>query len=179
MKPQLFSGARGQIEFTDKTGAKQILAFVTDVSISTNDNLRPTYTIGDVNPRTIEPLSEDASASIGRIIPINKAEAQPGAAAQPLDKTTAIDHGIEEAIANILSADHVEITIFDKNPSDGSLAVVGSLKFARFAGRSFSSSATDLATERYNFVGLWDGSYGNANTGREVNYGMGNDSQGN
>lgn len=171
MKPQLFSGARGQIEFTPAGGQPVVLAFVTDVSISTNDNIRPSFVIGSVGPRTLEPLSEDATASIGRIIPLNDTA---GAA---LAKMDAIENQIETTFADVLKADHVTITIYDKNPSSTTNApkVLGSLKYARFAGKSIASSATDLATERYNFIGIWDGSYGNANSAPDVNYGMGTD----
>jgi hypothetical protein len=171
MKPQLFSGARGRIDFTDKDGNTQTLAFVTDVSIQSNHNLRPSYVIGDINPKTIEPLGEDASASIGRIIPMN--ESTSSAAKQ---KFTAIDWGLEEKVNDMLSAGTVEIVIYDKNPGDPTKPnIVGSLKYARAAGKSMSMSSSDLATERYQFIGIWEGSYGNDQVGQTVNYGVGDD----
>lgn len=172
-KPQLFSGARGTIEIKGQDGVVQTLAFVTDVSISSNESLRPSYVIGDINPKTIEPLSEDASASIGRIIPINDPK---GAKRTSIN---AIDYKIEPILHQIMTSDSLEITIYDQNltgdPTGKSPKVMGSLKGARYAGKSFNSSATDLATERYNFVGLWDGSYGNAQVGGNVNYALGSD----
>lgn len=167
MKPQLLSGARGKISFKSPSGEIKVLGFVTDVSISESEGLRPSYVVGSMNPVTIEPLSYDVSVSLGRIMPINKPDGS------PLDKFTAIDHEIEASINQILSLDHCEITIEDKNPADPTNPkIIASIKYCRFSGRSQSLSSGDVASERYNFVGIYDGGRGGDTNTAEINYGL-------
>jgi hypothetical protein len=189
MKPNLFSGARGEIQFTrtDASGKAitTTLAFVTDVSISVSQNLRPSFVIGEIGPKSIEPLGSDANASIGRIIPINQTAPATTAATNTATATpaatgtkpparadmNAIELGLEPITNQLLSSDTVEIVIYDKgSQADGKNIAIGSLKYARFAGKSMSMSSTDLATERYNFVGIWDSSYSSTQTGDEIGY---------
>jgi len=179
MKPQLFSGARGKISFTDSDGRTSVLALITDVSVSENAGLRPTYVIGDIGPVSIEPLSLDVTVSVGRIVPMNKAEAPAGQAkAEPLPQTTAYDLRIEDIYSTILNRDHVEILIEDTRPalSAGGPAqnqIIAKIKYCRFAGRSTNVSSGDVAQERFNFVGILDGGFGgNANTEESINYGF-------
>jgi hypothetical protein len=167
MKPQLLSGARGKITFKAPNGELKVLGFVTDVSISEHEGLRPTYVVGSMNPTTIEPLSIDVSVSVGRIMPIN------GANGQILDKYTAIDHEFEASINAILALDHCEITLEDKNPADPTNPkIIAAIKYCRFSGRSMSLSSGDVASERYNFVGLYDGGRGGDTNTAEINYGL-------
>ena len=167
MKPQLLSGARGKISFKAPSGELRVLGFVTDVSISENEGLRPTFVVGSMNAVTIEPLSIDVSVSIGRIMPINKADGS------SLDKITATDHEFEASINAILSLESCEVTIEDKNPADlANPKIIASIKYCRFAGRSQSLSSGDVASERYNFVGLYDGGRGGDTNTAEINYGL-------
>lgn len=168
MKPQLFSGARGKITFKTPGGELKVLGFVTDVSISSNEGLRPSFVVGSMNPVSIEPLSIDVSVSVGRIMPVNKTDGS------ILDKYTSIDHEFEASVNAILSLDHLEITLEDKNPADPTNPkIIASIKYCRFAGRSQSLSSGDVASERYNFVGIFDGGRGgDANTVTDINYGL-------
>jgi len=169
MKAQLFSGSRGKITMK-KDGVETTLAFVTDVSISENAGLRPTYVVGSLNPVGIEPLSLDVSCSVGRIIPISTASGNPAAQS----KITAIDHGLEPVINQILAMDDLEINIYDKALSaDGTDRIIASVKYARFAGRSTSLSSGDVGSERFNFVGILDaGDGGDSNAADELGYGL-------
>jgi len=167
IKPQLLSGARGKISFKTPTGELKVLGFVTDVSISEQEGLRPTFVVGSLNAVTIEPLSMDVSVSVGRVMPINKTNGD------ILDKVTAIDHEFEAAMNAILSLEHCEITIEDKNPSDPSNPLIlASIKYCRFAGRSMSLSSGDVGSERYNFVGIYDGGRGGNTNTADINYGL-------
>lgn len=174
MKAQLFTGARGKITFVPKkddgsAGTAVTLAFVTDVSVSENAGLRPTYVVGSLNPVGIEPLSIDVTCSVGRIIPISDAWDGEGDSAKPLPAGTAVDRGLEPRINDILALHDVEINIVDKVTDK----VVASVKNARFAGRSTSVSSGDVASERFNFVGIYDGHYDNSNSlGTETGYGL-------
>lgn len=169
MRPQLFSGARGKITFTDSNGVATILALVTDLSISENAGLKPTFVVGAENAVAIDPLSMDVTASIGRVIPISG-----GTDGKPLAAYTAIDLGFEEVLNTVLAKESVEIQVEDKHPSDPTkTAIVAVVKYARFAGRSTSVGAGDTASERYQFVGILDAGY-NAlgNSADEINYGL-------
>lgn len=163
MKPQLFSGARGKITFKDSAGTDHVLAFVTDVSVSENAGLKPTFVVGSMNPVAIDPMSIDVTASIGRIIPMNLQTSSTA-----LDQVTSIDLAFEEKINDILSKDSIEIQIEDKNTSK----ILVSVKYARFAGRSTSMSSGDTATERYNFVGILDAGRDGSGAVQEINYGL-------
>ena len=166
IKPQLLSGARGKVSFITPTGEIKVLGFVTDVSISENEGLRPTYVVGEMGPVTIEPLSYDVSVSVGRIMPINNTKGE------AFSKFSAIDHEFEASIAEILALDHVEITLEDKNPANPTdPKIIAAIKYCRFAGRSQSLSSSDVASERYNFVGIYDGGRGGDTNAAEINYG--------
>jgi len=167
MKPQLFSGARGAIYIKDQTTP---VAFVTDISVSVQANVRPTYVIGSLNPVGLEPLSEDVNVSIGRIIPINSSNAKtvvsPAFEASK-DKFTAIDYGHEERMNAILTADSIDIAIMDKVTQK----TIAFIRYCRFAGRTTSMSMGDIANERYQFVGIYDSAN---NSSEDVNFGMEN-----
>jgi hypothetical protein len=167
MQPQLYSGARGKITFKDSDGKSAVLAFVTSVSVSRNDGLRPSYVIGTEGPRSIEPVSVDVSGSIGRIIPVSKMDKN-----EALDKMTSIDHRFEEKINEILNRNSCEIVIEDKVTG----AVLDVIKHVRFAGRNTSVNSGDIASENYQFVGILTGGYGSdenflADNSTGLNYG--------
>lgn len=167
MQPQLFSGARGKISYTytDSAGNKatDVLAFVTEVSVSVQDGLQPTYVIGQIEPKSIEPLSIDVSCRIGRMIPINTTTGE------LIENANSIGQHFEFSIDQILTKDSVDITIEDKITGK----TLGIVKHARCAGRSTSTSSGDIARESYNFIGIFDGGYGgDSNTATEINYGF-------
>jgi hypothetical protein len=176
-KPQLFSGARGLIKYKNSAGIDVTLAIATDISINVREQLRPSYVIGELGPLSIEPLSLDVDCSIGRLVPVNVGTVQQGATPNAAPSAlpgrastdqapsalgsakTAIDLGLEERLDQILSAQSLEIAIYDKvsGGADG-LKTVSIIKEARFTGRSMTVSSGDVAQERLNFVGIWDSS---------------------
>lgn len=140
-KPQLLSGARGQIKVAGK-----ILAYVTDISIDSPQSVRAIHTFGSPNARSVEPLQAGpCNVSIGRVIPVNKAD---GTAID----SSMIAEGIEPTIQAMLTADDIEIELLDKVTN----TTYASVKNCRFAGRSFSLSASNLASERISFMGIYD-----------------------
>jgi len=141
MKPQLLSGARGQIKI-----AGQVLAYVTDVSIDSPQSVRAIHTFGAANARSVEPLQAGpCSVSIGRVIPVNKAD---GTAVD----SSMVAAGIEPTIQALLTADDIEVELIDKVTGKTYACV----KNCRFAGRSFSLSASNLASERISLMGIYD-----------------------
>lgn len=173
MRPQLFSGARGQIQFTDSSGKINTLAVITDVSVSEQAGLRPTFVLGDVNPRSIEPLSLDVTISCGRLVPVTAVDSSGKASAE--SQVTSFDYGFEELIQNFLSAEDLTIVLQDKNPAGGSPITIAAINNCRFAGKSSSTSSGDISSERYNFVGIYDSGYkGTTNTGDQIGYGFDN-----
>lgn len=168
-KPQLFSGARGLIQYGSGTNPKT-LAIATDISVSTRNNLRPSYVVGSMNPISIEPLSIDVDCSIGRLIPVNEPTTSGTEANKAAMKnTTAIDLDLEEKIVDILKSETIDIIISDRTTG----TIVAVVKEARFTGRSSSLSSGDVAQERLNFVGIYV-SYGTdgdlANSGNPTGY---------
>jgi hypothetical protein len=151
MLPQLLSGARAEIKIGTET-----IAFATDVSISLSHNVRPVHTFGAPNARSVEPLSvSPVQISVGRVFPVNKASA----ANQNDGKVdiSTVTKGIEPAINQMLKADDIQIDLKDKITG----ATVATIKNCRFAGRSLSLSASQLATERLQFIGIYDAASGN------------------
>jgi len=141
MKPQLLSGARGEIRIAGK-----VLAYVTDVSIDSPTSVRAVHTFGASNARSVEPLQTGpCSVTIGRVIPVNKSDG------------TAIDSsmiaaGIEPTILAMLTADDITVDLIDKVTG----ATYASVKNCRFAGRAFSLSAGQMASERISLMGIYD-----------------------
>jgi hypothetical protein len=177
--PQLLSGARGKIEVTKADGSKETLAFATDISVSVNHDIRTTYVVGSSNPVALDPVGYDVSCSIGRIFPINTTTAETKNAngetvsVKVLADTTAIQHKLENEINKILERDSMTITITDKQTNQ----TIASIQGARFTGRSFSVSSGDVASERYNFVGLYDAASNNSTDADGLGYGKGVDTQ--
>lgn len=141
-KPQLLSGARGQIKINNGTA----LAYVTDVSIQYSVSVRPVHTFGSINARSIEPLqTAPVQITIGRVIPINAAD---GSAKD----TSNFASGIEPIINQMLKADDISVDLVDKITNK----TIASIKNCRFAGSSKSIAASQLATERIQLMGIYD-----------------------
>jgi hypothetical protein len=145
LRPQLFSGARGQLRVNGVA-----IAYITDVSVNIVNNVRAIHTFGAANARSIEPLSTTASVTIGRVIPVNDGSGNPV-------NTSAINTGIEPVINQLLASEDISIDIIDKITQ----VTVASIKNCRFTGRSVSLSAQQVATERMTFVGIYDAANGN------------------
>lgn len=143
-RPQLFSGARGLLKIDGRT-----LAFVTDVTVNVTANVRPVHTFGAPNARSVEPLSTGVSVSIGRVIPVNKAD---GSAVNTSD----IAVGIEPIISLMLAAEDITVSLEDKLTG----VTVGDVKNCRFAGRSLNLAAQQIAQERIQLIGIYDAAGG-------------------
>lgn len=157
MKPQLLTGARGELSIAGKT-----VAYVTDVSISLSHNVRPIHTFGAPNARSVEPLSvSPVSVSVGRVVPVNSASDNSETGAK---NTSAIQMGAEPALQNILTADDVTIILKDKLTDK----VVATVMNCRFSGRSLSVSAGQIATERLQFMGIYDAGQSSENTANKI-----------
>ena len=155
-RPQLLTGSRGVVKFKPANSNEyRVLGFVTDVGISESAGLRPSYVIGAEGPVTIEPVSYDVNCSFSRLVPINDIDGK------ALDLLTAVDHEFEARLVDFLRTNTVEVAVYDKG-QDGTDVVIGIVREARFSGKSIGMGAQDVATERYNFVGIYDGGYGDA-----------------
>jgi hypothetical protein len=144
-RPQLFSGARGLLAVDGR-----VLGFVTDVSVNIQANVRPVHTFGAPNARSVEPLSTGASLSIGRVFPMNKPDGS-------VVNTSDIVLGIEPIINLMLASEDISISLTDKITG----RVVADVKNCRFAGRSLNLSASQIAQERIQLVGIYDAAGGN------------------
>lgn len=182
--PQLLSGARGIVSVTyrDDSGNAftKTLAVALDISVNVRESVRETYVMGELNPVALDPVAIDVDCSIGRVIPVNRIDAPSGTSTdltadasgtslnpkvnQTVNSKTsaasAIQLGLEETINRILSHDTIDIEIKDKITG----ATIAMVKEARFAGRSISTGAGDVASERLNFVGIYDKGYGSENS---------------
>jgi hypothetical protein len=125
------------------------VAFVTDVNVNIQANVRPVHTFGASNARSVEPLSTGVTLSIGRVIPINKAD---GSAVNTSD----IAIGVEPVISLMLAAEDVSIALVDKLTG----VTVADVKNCRFAGRSLNLSAQQIAQERIQLIGIYDAAGG-------------------
>ena len=154
-RPQLLSGARGKLKIN---GVE--VAFITDVSVTIQAQVRPVHTFGAANARSIEPLSIGAQVSIGRVFPVNK----------PDTILTAVDTssvgalmGFVEPIINLmLTSEDIEVELTDRMAG----VTVANVKNCRFAGRTFSVSASQIAQERINLVGIYDAA--GSNTSEQI-----------
>ena len=141
MKPQLLSGARGEIRI-----AGNVLAYVTDVSIDAPTSVRAVHTFGAPNARSVEPLQTGpCTVTIGRVIPVNKSD---GTAVD----SSMIKAGIEPTIQALLTAEDITVDLIDKITGK----TYASVKNCRFAGRALSLSASQLASERISLMGIYD-----------------------
>lgn len=147
-RPQLLSGARGSLKINGTT-----VAFVTDVSVSIQAQVRPVHTFGAANARSVEPLATGAQVSIGRVFPVSKPD---GTAVD----TTAVSSSmgfVEPIIGLMLTSEDISVELIDTKTS----TTVANIKNCRFAGRTFSVSASQIANERINLVGIYDAAGGN------------------
>lgn len=143
-RPQLFSGARGSLRVNGAT-----LAFVTDVTVNVTANVRPVHTFGAPNARSVEPLSTSVNLTIGRVIPVNRAD---GSAVN----TSNIAIGIEPIISLMLAAEDISVSLLDKLTG----ITVVDVKNCRFAGSSKNLSAQQIAQERIQLIGIYDAAGG-------------------
>lgn len=147
-RPQLLSGARGKL----KVNGKEI-AFITDVSVSIQAQVRPVHTFGAANARSIEPLATGAQVSIGRVFPVSK----PDGSAVDTNSVSSNMGFVEPIIALMLSSSDIEVELTDRLAG----VTVANIKNCRFAGRTFNVSASQIANERINLVGIYDAAGGN------------------
>lgn len=140
-RPQLLTGARGLLRINGGSP----LGVVTDVNVNRATNVRAVHTCGSPNARSVEPLSNGVSVSIGRVFPMN----------DPTGKSvdsSDIALGIESIITQMLTAEDITVTLED-GPT-GRLAA--DVRHCRFAGGSLGLSAQQLAQGRINLVGIFD-----------------------
>jgi hypothetical protein len=147
-RPQLLSGARGKLKIN---GVE--VAFITDVSVSIQAQVRPVHTFGAANARSIEPLATGAQVSIGRVFPVNSTNGT------PVDTTSVSSKmgNVEPIIALMLTSSDIEVELTDRMAG----VTVANIKNCRFAGRTFNVSASQIANERINLVGIYDAAGGN------------------
>lgn len=156
--PQLLSGARGLI-FKGQTA----IAVATDITVNVRHSVRPTFVVGDMNAAAIDSLSYDVDVSVGRVIPVNKVDADASATNTPSvagsnSEISAISLGMEVVIAAMTSASDIVIALQDRVTG----AYIASVQGCRFSGRTQSMNANDIANERINFVGIYDAGYAGA-----------------
>lgn len=154
-KPQLLSGARGQVKIGNK-----ILAYVTDISISSNVNVRAVHTFGSLNARSVEPLQTGpVQITLGRVVPMNNPKGE------AVD-TSNIAEGIEPVINQMLTADDISIDLIDRITGK----TIASVKNCRFAGSSLNVPASQLATQRIQLMGIYDAGPNGQNTPGKIGF---------
>jgi hypothetical protein len=177
-KPQLLSGVRGIFQKSNpKTGVLETVAFVTDVSVNRRVGTRVTYVVGRMNGAAIDSLSIDVDVSIGRVIPMSDVQGsaqnpwvppvgsgQTGAKVGP----TAIESGLEPTIASMTTNDDFTLAIYDEATGQ----YVSSVRHCRFAGGSIGMGAGDIASERLQYVGIYDGGYAGTENAATTGYGV-------
>lgn len=150
-KPQLLSGARGKLQINGKE-----IAFITDVSISFNVNVRPVHTFGSINARSVEPLQAGpVQITIGRVIPMNN-----GTGDYKDTSNTAL--AIEPVLNQMTQADDIYITLLDRVTGK----TVANIRNCRFAGSSKQLAASQLASERLTLMGIYDAGPNNQNVAK-------------
>jgi hypothetical protein len=152
--PQLLSGARGLLLVNG-----QIIAFVTDCTVTITSNVRAIHTFGTANARSVEPLSVGATVSIGRVIPINNTS---GTYVDTSTISPAFAN-IEPVVSQMLAAEDVTVTLQDKLTGQ----TVADVRNCRFASRTLNVAAQQIANERIQLVGIFD-SVGGRNTSDTV-----------
>ena len=162
MLPQLASGARGIVSYRTADGSVKVLGLALDISVNLAEGVQQTFVMGSYNAPGIDPISVDCTGSVSRVVPVNSSSSTQADQSQ----ISAIDLGLQQQIQNVLSSQSVEVTVRDRVTD----RVLGSIKEARFSGRSLSMGAQSLMTERLSFVGIWDGSYNNQQTAPLLGY---------
>jgi hypothetical protein len=145
-RPQLLSGARGALKINNGPA----IAFVTDVNVNDQANVRAVHTFGAAHARSVEPLSTGVNVSIGKVIPMNRPDGTPV-------NTSNIAMGIESVISQMLTAEDMTVTLFDTVTDQ----VVADVRNCRFAGGSLGLSAQQLAQGRLQLVGIYNAAGGN------------------
>jgi hypothetical protein len=143
--PQLFSGARGLLKVNNGSA----IAFVTQVNVNRQANVRAVHTFGSPAARSVEPLSTGVSLSIGKVIPMNTPSGAPV-------NSSDIAMGIESTINQMLSASDISITLMDSVTDQ----VIADIRHCRFAGGSLNLSAQQLAQGNISLVGIYDAAGG-------------------
>jgi hypothetical protein len=188
--PQILSGARGVVGYTDADGITHQLAIATDITINVRAAVRDTYVMGNLNAMSLDPTMIDCDCSIGRVVPMNQAgAAQSAGGLAPSvggwqsngqqSGTGAIELGLEqpvntttgaggEELDGILFANSLQITLTDEITGK----VVGAVQQARFSGRTLNLGSGDVATERMNFTGIYDSGFDGENSGVQTGYGV-------
>jgi hypothetical protein len=146
-RPQLLSGARGQLKINSGTA----IAYVTDVNVNVQANVRAVHTFGAPHARSVEPLSTGVTLSIGKVIPMNNVDGTKKV------NTSNIAMGIEAVIQNMLTAEDITVTLMDSVTDQ----VVADVRNCRFAGSTLGLSAQQIAQGRINLVGIYDAAGGN------------------
>jgi hypothetical protein len=163
MEPLLYSGARGRINYRDVNGNQRTLGIALDLSVSVNESVQQTFVIGSYNAPVLDPTAIDVSVSMSTVIPMNTATSS----TTPATNISAIDLGLEASIQNVLVSQSVTIEIMDRITNK----VLASIRECRFAGRSISTSATGVASARYQFSGILDaGRDGTENSAAKLGY---------
>ena len=179
-KPQLLTGARGQIQRTNAAGVLETLAFATDITVNVRVGVQPTFVVGRMNAGGIDTLSYDVDVTIGRVIPVNAVSAKlpledavaswdaPGGMAK--DWVTSRQMGLEPFLNTIVSAGDITIALFDKAtiPAKYVASIIG----CRFAGRALGLNAGGAANESISFVGIYDSGYNSAQSAPAIGYGV-------
>lgn len=173
--PQLLSGARGLIQrLNTATGQFETVAFATDISVNVRQSTRQTYVVGRMNAAANDSLSYDVDVSIGRVVPVNAADAAFDATANPpqpqvqarAQQATAVGLGLEPLINTFVSSEDITIALQDKVTGQYISAVRG----CRFAGRSLGTNAGDVASERLQFIGIYDTGVQGENVASNLGY---------
>lgn len=173
--PQLLSGARGLIQRLNvATGEFETIAFATDINVNERQAVRPTYVVGRMNAAAIDSLTYDVDVSIGRVIPVNAADAaananatypQPQVEGRPAG-ATALSVGLEPIISTFVASEDLTIALQDKVTG----SYISAIRNCRFAGRSLGTNANDIATERLNFIGIYDTGVNGENAASQLGY---------
>lgn len=168
--PQLISGARGIIGRVDlSTGEISPLAFATDITVNIRQGVRQTYVVGRMNPGAIDSLTYDVDVSVGRVVPVNAADANANAEGEVESReetATAIGLGFEPLITAFTSAEDLSIALQDKVTGQ----FISSVRNCRFAGRTIGTNANDIAQERMNFIGIYDSGVDGENAASFLGY---------
>lgn len=172
VRPQLLSGTRGKISIKDANGTVRTLALIVDVDVSVRASVRETFVMGSENAVSLDPVGIEVDCSVGRVVPVNLPGAElngnKDGLAGDTAKTSAIALGLEQTIQTMLVSNTIEITLTDKITD----RVIASVKEARFAGRSISTGAEGVASERLNFVGIYDSGNGGTENVTTTGYGL-------
>jgi len=172
MKPQLLSGARGLIQrLNTETGEFETVAFATDINVNVRQSVRPTYVVGRMNAAVIDSLNYDVDVSMGRVVPVNASNAAFDQGSNPqlaprADGASALSQGLEPLINTFVSSEDLTIALQDKVTGQ----YISAVRNCRFAGRSLGTNAGDVASERLNFVGIYDTGVNGENVASNLGY---------